>query len=235
MSLQIRRGTAAQLANIVPASGELIFTTDTQQLYVGNGVQVGGLPVAYTGNGVITASGFYTTGVVSAAGNIITSSNIVTTGTTISSNIATTGIISATGNITTAGNIVTTGTTISSNIATTGIISATGNITTAGTSSRYMDVDIPVVANITATGTYSLSTTNSINLLIANNTGYTATLNMPATPVNGQICNFAVHGNAVTLAVGTGTVLPTFAGSSAVGTGYRYVYQTSTSSWYKIG
>jgi hypothetical protein len=120
------------------------------------------------------------------------------------------------------------------------LISATGNITggnisVGGSFTGNLNVQPPVRANITATNTYSLSTTNSINLLVANNTGYTATLNMPATPVNGQICNFAVHGNTVILAVGTGTVAPTFAGSTAVGTGYRYVYYTTDTTWYRVG
>jgi hypothetical protein len=105
----------------------------------------------------------------------------------------------------------------------------------AGVVSRALDVETISYANITSTATYSLSTSSSINVLIANNTGYTATINMPSTPVEGQICNFAIHGNTVTLAVGTGTVLPTFAGSTTVGTGYRYVYRVSDTSWYRIG
>jgi hypothetical protein len=126
------------------------------------------------------------------------------------------------------------------NVLTGGLISGTGNITggniiTAGVSSRYVDVSVPAYANITTTGTYSLSDVNSINILIANNTGYTATVNMPSTPIDGQICNFAISGNTVTLAVGTGTVLPTFAGSTTAGTGYRYVYRLSNTSWYRIG
>ena len=148
--------------------------------------------------------------------------------------------LDTTGNLSASGNISATGNVTSGNIVTVGQVSSTGNVTganlvTTGISSRYIDASIPVYANITASGTYSLSTTNSINILIANNTGYTATLNMPATASDGQICNFAVHGNTVTLAVGTGTVLPSFTGSATVGTGYRYVYRNTNSTWYKIG
>jgi hypothetical protein len=124
--------------------------------------------------------------------------------------------------------------TLAGGASTTGNITV-GNIISSGTSSRSLDVEIVNYANITSTATYSLSNTSSINVLIANNTGYTATVNMPSTPVNGQICNFAIHGNTVTLVKGTGTVLPTFAGSATVGTGYRYVYRSSNASWYKIG
>ena len=58
---------------------------------------------------------------------------------------------------------------------------------------------------------------------------------MPASARDGQICDFSISGNALTLAVGTGTVLPTFAGATAVGTGYRYVYRLGDTSWYRIG
>ena len=151
-----------------------------------------------------------------------------------------TWILSTNGNLTAPGAISAVGNITAGNILTGGLSSVTGNITggniiTTGVSSRYIDVNVPAYANITATNTYSLSTTNSINILIANNVGYTATLNMPTGPRDGQICNFAISGNTVILAVGTGTVLPTFAGSTVVGTGYRYVYRVSNTSWYRTG
>ena len=36
MALQIRRGTDAERTGITPIAGELIFTTDTKKLYVGD-------------------------------------------------------------------------------------------------------------------------------------------------------------------------------------------------------
>jgi hypothetical protein len=46
MALQIRRGTEAQRAALtgvdVPALGELLYTTDTKKLYIGDGVSGGG-------------------------------------------------------------------------------------------------------------------------------------------------------------------------------------------------
>lgn len=165
--------------------------------------------------GVDNAGGFVTTAggtwAFDTAGNLTAPVNISALGNVTGGNITTGGQVSTTGNVTGA------------------------NVVTNGISSRHIDVSIPVYANITASGTYNLSTTNSINILIANNTGYTATLNMPATASDGQVCNFAIHGNTVTLVVGTGIVLPIFNGSATVGTGYRYVYRSSNSSWYKIG
>lgn len=42
MALRLRRGTEAERSLITPASGELIYTTDTKKLYVGDGSTVGG-------------------------------------------------------------------------------------------------------------------------------------------------------------------------------------------------
>jgi hypothetical protein len=167
---------------------------------------------------------------------------------TQSRDIGTITTISVTGNIT-AGNIttgnITTGNITAGNITGNAVGGTTaiffgnvtgGNILATSSVSRRLDYDIPVLSNVTANAqTISLSTTNSINLLAINNTGYTTTLNMPTSPANGQICNFAVTGNTVTLVVGTGTVAPSFAGSATAGTGFRYVYYTTNSTWYKIG
>lgn len=45
MAFKIRRGTNAERLTITPAQGELIFTTDTKKLYVGDGSTVGGVAV----------------------------------------------------------------------------------------------------------------------------------------------------------------------------------------------
>jgi hypothetical protein len=183
------------------------------------------------------------------SGNVLTGGLISATANITGGNILTAGIISSTGNAVhgnvsavahTGSYVSVSGNVTSGNVLTAGIMSSTGNathgnISVSGSFTGNLNVQPPVRANITATNTYSLSTTNSINLLVANNTGYTATLNMPDTPVNGQVCNFAIHGNTVTLAVGTGTVSPTFAGSTTVGTGYRYVYYTTDNTWYRVG
>lgn len=46
MPFQIRRGTEAERVSITPAVAEPIFTTDTNRLYVGNGVTPGGIRVS---------------------------------------------------------------------------------------------------------------------------------------------------------------------------------------------
>ena len=42
-NLQVKRGTDAQRLTITPVVGELIYTTDTKNLYIGDGVTVGGV------------------------------------------------------------------------------------------------------------------------------------------------------------------------------------------------
>lgn len=51
MALQIRRGTDAERQLITPLQGELIFTTDTKRLYVGDGTTLGGVAVDTAGTG----------------------------------------------------------------------------------------------------------------------------------------------------------------------------------------
>ena len=231
-------GNGSQLTGFTFNSNAIVGNTLANNVIYSNLTTVGALAnltvVGNVAGGNLFGGNLSTSGLLLATGNISTTANVVT------GNINISGIVNAAGTLNTATTVIAQGNIRGGNLISNGLITATGtisgsNIVVTGTSSRYLDVDIPNTANITATGTYSLSNTSSINLLIANNTGYTATLNMPTAPVNGQICNFAVHGNTVTLAVGTGTVLPSFAGSATVGTGYRYVYQTINSSWYKIG
>jgi hypothetical protein len=45
MSLQLRRGTNLERQSVVLREGELIYTTDTKVLYVGDGTTLGGVPV----------------------------------------------------------------------------------------------------------------------------------------------------------------------------------------------
>lgn len=109
MSLRIRRGTDAQRATTPLDLGELVFTTDTRQLYVGNGIDPGGNPIIRLGTGLAWADAQCTTikatGVAlqvsadvapSLGGNLgLSSYNITGTG-----NININGSITATSNIT---------------------------------------------------------------------------------------------------------------------------------------
>jgi hypothetical protein len=94
MSFQIKRGTNAQRLAITPLSGELIYTTDTDLLYIGDGTTPGGILVGdgISGNsgGVRTLNGLSGGITLSAgsgislvpSGNIITVNNIASSGLT---------------------------------------------------------------------------------------------------------------------------------------------------------
>ena len=45
MGLRLRRGTDAQRLLITPVEGELVYTTDTKRLWVGDGSTLGGIMV----------------------------------------------------------------------------------------------------------------------------------------------------------------------------------------------
>ena len=51
MALRLRRGTNAERQLITPAQGELIYTTDTKALYIGDGTTAGGIIVQGAGGG----------------------------------------------------------------------------------------------------------------------------------------------------------------------------------------
>jgi hypothetical protein len=96
MALQIRRGTDAERQLITPLQGELIFTTDTNRLYVGDGTTLGGVAVdtAGTGGGAsvlndltdVTISGLTTGQVLKWNGTAwVNGTDEVGSGTTISS------------------------------------------------------------------------------------------------------------------------------------------------------
>ena len=59
MAFKIRRGTNAERLTITPAQGELIYTTDTKKIYIGDGTTVGGnpvdsvLPISLVGNDLL--------------------------------------------------------------------------------------------------------------------------------------------------------------------------------------
>ena len=84
MALKIRKGTDAERLTITPASGELIYTTDTKQIFVGDGTTAGGVFVGPASSEALTLGGNLT----------LNGHDIVGTG-----NINITGTVTATGNI----------------------------------------------------------------------------------------------------------------------------------------
>lgn len=90
MALQVRRGTNAERLQITPAEGELIYTIDTKQLYVGDGITAGGnASIAGTIDSLLADSTPQLGGTLDLNNNDITGTG----------NINITGTINATGNI----------------------------------------------------------------------------------------------------------------------------------------
>ena len=173
MSLQIRRGTAAQLGNITPVVGELIYTTDTRAVFVGDGTTAGGIAIAVGGSGNVSGTNLFTNGQVSAGGNItggqVTATGNITanyfigngsalTGLTASSNAnSLTGTVLAanvvTSSLTSLGTLTSlsvSGTVTSGNLTAAGTVSAAGNISGGNISAtNYISVTISAIGNIT--------------------------------------------------------------------------------------
>src|SRR6056300_980118 len=90
MALQVRRGTNAERLGITPLAGELIYVTDTKQLYVGDGTTAGGTTtIANTIDSVLSDTSPQLGGTLDLNNNDITGTG----------NINITGTITASGNI----------------------------------------------------------------------------------------------------------------------------------------
>ena len=199
MSLQIRRGTSTELANITPVIGELIYTTDTQEVYVGDGSTQGGIAIAVGGSGNVSGTNLLTLGIVSAAGNI-TGGNILTNGLVsaagnvygdvfvgngagltnlvqnVSGNSLTGTVLNAnivTSSLTSFGNLTqisVTGNVRSGNVINAGIISSAGNITGGNVdASAYTGVRVSVVGNISGGNIATAGTTITASLSSSGN------------------------------------------------------------------
>lgn len=86
MALLLRRGTDAERQTIIPAQGELVYTTDTKELYVGDGSTQGGILVSadvsddtspslggdldLNGNNITGTGNIDIAGTITATGNI---------------------------------------------------------------------------------------------------------------------------------------------------------------------
>ena len=64
MALRLRRGTNVERQLLTPLEGELIYTTDTKSLYVGDGITLGGVLIAASGEVSNTLNGLLDTDIV---------------------------------------------------------------------------------------------------------------------------------------------------------------------------
>ena len=210
--------TSALTANTVTNNAQTNITsvgTLTSVTVSGNAV-VGNLTTA----GLVSATGNIT------GGNLNTGAQVVATGNITGGNLKTAGVVSATGNIT------------GGNISSSGAVSAAGNLTVSGNASitnaltlNGLEIVAPNWVQVSANVTDTLSNTTSYNFYYATGTGYTLTINMPVSPIEGQVTRFGISGNTMTLVQGTGNLNVTFAGNAAPGTTYKYVYRDVNLTW----
>ena len=93
----------------------------------------------------------------------------------------------------------------------------------------------PNYITVSTTTTYALSTTTHVNVLLVTTGSLTATLTMPPSPVDGQVCMISVQTTNVTLALTAGPTLSgSFVGAVTAPTTFEYVYRTSNTTWYRI-
>ena len=199
MSLRIRRGTDAQRQAVLFDQGEIIYTTDTQKLYVGDGSTTGGNNVgaALAGTGLVW--------------NALSQTLQATTGGGLSAVVGDTAPQLG-GNLTLNGH----------NISGTGSVNITGSITATGSiiATTGLGADLPLNGhNITGTG--GINITGNIQ-----NTGTLNTTTSITTPsINSALINVPDSSNGMQLnsLIGNGVAANFYAGSSAspttIGTG----------------
>jgi len=132
MALRLRRGTDAERQLITPAEGEIIYTTDTKSVYIGDGTTVGGNRISgSSGGGDTPGIDDNTTGVVLTlddATSTFTNDVELDGGDLILAG----GDITGTGNINILGNITGSGT-LTGNIANIGSLNVTAGISAGAT------------------------------------------------------------------------------------------------------
>jgi hypothetical protein len=214
MSLRIRRGTDAQRQQITPDEGELIYTTNTKKLFIGDGIVAGGINIgsALAGTGLVFDIGTQTLQVTSVPGG----SGIASVSADL--NPALGGNLSLNNrNITGTGTIGIVGTMYASqglggdlalnthNINGTGNISITGNLSVTG-----LGADLNLnTRNITGTGNITTSGTLSVTGLgadlVLNGRNITGTGNITT---NGSITANNIGNSSLTItsnSITTGT------------------------------
>ena len=251
MALQIRRGTEAQRAVLTGVAGELLYTTDTKKLYVGDGVTAGGTEVGGAEAIDLTAPGAI--GSVTASTGAFTTIGATTPGTgdftTIGATTPGTGDFTTIG-ATTPGTGAFTSVDIGSTIAITGVLDedtmssdSAVKLATQQSIKAYVDTAIAVpsapsagqVIQVLQSNTGAFFTTTTIipkdDTIPQNNEGVEITT-LAITPsksgnkiliiANGILCNSNSGSTFHTAAIFLDSTASALASSTAMG-GSNYV------------
>jgi len=196
MALKLRRGLSANRTDIVPSEGELIYTTDTKLIYVGDGTTPGGNVVTASGGG-----GGSITGITdNTTGPVLTLNNTnIQTGVTLElgADIDLNQYdITGEGDITVTGDLSVTGLgsgIVSANAVNTSTLSVAQGITADIKGSVFGDDSSVIVSGIDGSVIASSLTTDEIFV-----DGVTLNINNPASS-NAQITAKIASDNDVSL------------------------------------
>lgn len=229
----------SQLGNLTAFTGNTLFpvvdtanayitvksTGSTLLTYIAGNLTTLGKSITVTGN--VTANYFYGNGSQLTGMNQYSNVQVATylpayTGAVQSGNVWTTSA--------TVTSIAASALTVAGGANIAGNISCTVISATAVATNLYNEATNYV--NVASSSTYSLSSTKTNNQLLIFTSNPTATINMPASPIDGQVTRISANANVV-LAVGTGTVSPTFAGANLLVGTLKYVYSGQYATWFR--
>ena len=193
MPLRLRRGTNAERLTITPIEGELIYTTDTKQVFIGDGNTVGGRDIVTSVGGTLTAGlnlngntisgvgnidiiGLISNGVFSLNGNTFTSNSNV-------GNIDVIGFISN-GTLTLNGNVITSSESFVANGSgnTIGILNLSTSANLLQVQRRWSDPQEPIEI------TYGV--TNGFSSIVEIKNASRGTVNNPVVVQQGDVLSY---------------------------------------------
>jgi len=161
MSLRIRRGTNAQRTGITFDLGEIVYTTDTQKLYIGDGVTAGGKNLLETSSGYGFTFNQATQQIDFSLGNL----NLNTSQVTENSNLyfTTERAQDAVGSALVAGNSFNTGITFTYDDANNRITAVSGGGTGGGLTDIVLDTSPSLGGNLDL-NSHDIDGTGNINI-----------------------------------------------------------------------
>ena len=231
----------SQLGNLTAFTGNTLFpVVDTANAYI-TLKSSGSTLLTYIAGNLTTLTQLTVAGNISANGNYYFGNGSQLTGMNQYSNVQVATYLPTYTGAVQSGNVYAAVATITATASTAltvlGGAAISGNITCSVISAAAVATDLYNESinfvNVAVSNTYSLSTTSTNNILLITANNPTATINMPANPIDGDVVRISANANVV-LAVGTGTVQPSFAGANVLVNPLQYIYSNTYATWFRI-